>query len=111
MDKYTHIWVRMGMTLSVTRDEMDLLISDGKPTPFARTPDGEWRFSEGKTPEEQQKCLAKIFEEGRAVISGDSYIPYCVVEEYNQLHKSNYESREYDLDTNLLTGKKVRLSE
>lgn len=93
MDKYTHIWVRMGMTLSVTRDEMDLLVSDGE------------------TPEEQQKCLAQIFEEGRAVIAGDSYIPYCVIDEYNHIHKTVYESREYDLDTKRLDGRKANLSD
>lgn len=88
-NKYHHIWARIGMTLSITPDEMELLVSGND--------------------RDKQKCLSRIFVEGRALINGDSYIPDSIMERYNETHGTNYDYGDVDLDTEELSGKTVRL--
>lgn len=90
-NKYNPIWARIGMTLSLTPDEMDLLVSGND--------------------RDKQKCLSRIFVEGRASINGDSYIPDSVMEKYNKSYGTNYDCGDMDLDTEEISGKTVRLNQ
>lgn len=57
------IWGRFGFSLDVTPDEAEALISG--------------------TLDEKQSTITRIFAQGRAVISGESYIPGHSIWEYN----------------------------
>ncbi len=87
--KYHPIWARIGMTLSLMPDEMELLVSGNDL--------------------DKQICLSRIFIEGRAAVNGDSYIPDSVVGKYNETYGTNYNCGDVDLDTKELSGKTVRL--
>ena len=52
-NRHNQIWARIGMTLSLMPDEMELLVSGNDL--------------------DKRKCLSRIFMEGRAVVNGDSY--------------------------------------
>lgn len=88
-NKYHQIWARIGMTLSLMPDEMELLVSGNDL--------------------DKQICLSRIFMEGRAVVDGDSYIPDSVMDKYNETYGTNYDCGDVDLDTEELSGKTVRL--
>ena len=88
-NKYHQIWARIGMTLSLMPDEMELLVSGNDL--------------------DKQICLSRIFMEGRAVVGGDSYIPDSVMDKYNETYGTNYDCGDVDLDTEELSGKTVRL--
>ena len=88
-NKYHQIWARIGMTLSLMPDEMELLVSGNDL--------------------DKQICLSRIFMEGRAVVDGDSYIPDSVMEKYNKTYGTNYDCGDVDLDTEELSGKTVCL--
>lgn len=63
-NRHNQIWARIGMTLSLMPDEMELLVSGNDL--------------------DKRKCLSRIFMEGRAVVNGDSYIPDSIMEKYNE---------------------------
>lgn len=88
-NKYHQIWVRIGMTLSLMPDEMEMLVSGNDL--------------------DKQICLSRIFMEGRAVVDGDSYIPDSVMDKYNETYGTNYDCGDVDLDTEELSGKTARL--
>ncbi len=89
-NRYNQIWARVGMTLSLMPNEMELLVSGNNL--------------------DKQKCLSRIFTEGRAVVDGDSYIPDSIMEKYNETYGTNYDCGDVDLDTEELSGKTVCLS-
>ena len=65
-NRHNQIWARIGMTLSLMPDEMELLVSGNDL--------------------DKRKCLSRIFMEGRAVVNGDSYIPDSIMEKYNETY-------------------------
>ena len=88
-NRHNQIWARIGMTLSLMPDEMELLVSGNDL--------------------DKRKCLSRIFTEGRAVVNGDSYIPDSIMEKYNETYGTNYDCGDVDLDTEELSGKTVYL--
>ena len=69
-NRHNQIWARIGMTFSLTPDEMELLVSGNDL--------------------DKRKRLSRIFTEGRAVVNGDSYIPDSIMEKYNETHGIRY---------------------
>ena len=88
-NRHNQIWARIGMTFSLTPDEMELLVSGNDL--------------------DKRKCLSRIFTEGRAVVNGDSYIPDSIMVKYNETYGTHYDCGDVDLDTEELSGKTVCL--
>lgn len=65
------IWMRLGVTLNGTKDELETLLSNG---------------------EEGYNTLVKILREKRFVIDGESYIPEKCIEEYNNEYGTDHEA-------------------
>lgn len=65
------IWMRLGVTLKGTKEEIETLFSDDY--------------------EASRNALMKILTESRYNFDGDSYIPEPCVEEYNETYGTNHE--------------------
>lgn len=65
------IWMRLGVTLEGTKEEIETLLSD------------DYDLS--------KNALKKILTEGRYKVDGDSYIPETCVEEYNNDYGTDHE--------------------
>lgn len=68
------IWMRLGVTLKGTKEEIEALFSDG---------------------EESVNVLMRILKEKHYVIDGDSYIPENCIEQYNKEHGTDHEVCDY----------------
>ena len=68
------IWMRLGVTLKGTKEEIESLFNDD---------------------EKSYETLTKILKERRFEIDGDSYIPETVVEEYNKEYNTQHEVGDY----------------
>ena len=76
MAKQKTIWMRVGVNLKPTADEVEkLLIQD----------------------EESNNILKTILKEGRFEFEGESYIPCYSIDEYNEECGTNHEPKNYDL--------------
>lgn len=69
-----HIWMRLGISLRGTREEIESLFNDD---------------------EKSYKTLTKILQDRRFEIDGDSYIPEKEVEEYNKEYNTQHEVGDY----------------
>ena len=69
MGRKRKIWLRMGVTLTGTREEIHKLISEGD--------------------------FGSMLEKGNWEFGGDSYIPEESIDEYNNEYGENYEVKEY----------------
>ncbi len=69
-----HIWMRLGITLRGTKEEIEALFNDD---------------------DKSYETLTKILRERRFEIDGDSYIPQTVVEEYNKEYNTQHEVGDY----------------
>lgn len=87
--KLNHVWARIGVLLSVSPEEMEMLMR------------GNY--------DEAPKTLLKVFTEGRAQINGDSYIPAVAVDDYNNQYETSYESDDVDMGTDSFPRNKLRL--
>lgn len=87
--KLNQVWMRMGITLSLTADEMEKIVCGNE--------------------KESQAALVRIFSDGRAAIDGDSYIPGPVMEEYNRKYGTRYDKYDVDLETKDISQCKLRL--
>jgi hypothetical protein len=65
------IWMRLGVTLNGTKEEIESLFSDDY--------------------EVSRNALMKILTEGRFNFDGDSYIPEPSVEDYNESYGTEHE--------------------
>lgn len=65
------IWMRLGVTLKGTKEEIESLLSD------------DYDLS--------KNALMKILKEGRYDFDGDSYIPETCVEDYNKDYGTEHE--------------------
>lgn len=65
MEEKRKIWLRMGVTLTGTREEIDKLINEGE--------------------------FGTMLDEGNWVFDGDSYIPADTIAEYNEKYGEDYE--------------------
>lgn len=72
--KERYIWMRLGITLRGTEEEIESLFNDD---------------------EKSYETLTKILQERRFEIDGDSYIPETVVEEYNKEYNTQHEVGDY----------------
>jgi len=70
------IWMRLGISLLATEEEADAILKN----------------EDGNT-----WWVKQIIQEGRYEIEGESYIPSCSVEDYNQEHGTDYPSKDIDL--------------
>ena len=76
MAKQKTIWMRVGVNLKPTADELKkLLVQD----------------------EESNNVLKNVLKEGRFDFEGESYIPCYSIDEYNEKCGTNHESKNYDL--------------
>lgn len=66
-----NLWVRAGMTLAITEEEEEILLS------------GEQQAGE--------EILRKVFSEGRARLDGETYCPDSAVMAYNEEYGTSYE--------------------
>lgn len=87
-EKMREVWCRIGFTLSVTPEEMDQIVDGGKGL--------------------QEAVLAKVFASRRAVLSGDSYIPDCIIQQCNEEYGTHYPNRDVELETGKLDGTVMR---
>lgn len=71
------IWMRLGISLRGTEEEIESLFNDD---------------------EKSYETLTKILQERRFEINGDSYIPETVVEEYNKEYNTEHEVGDYGFE-------------
>lgn len=69
-----YIWMRLGISLRGTKEEIESLFNDD---------------------EKSYETLTKILQERRFEIDGDSYIPETAVEEYNKEYNTQHEVGDY----------------
>lgn len=69
-----YIWMRLGITLRGTKEEIESLFNDD---------------------DKSYETLTKILQERRFEIIGDSYIPETEVEEYNKEYNTEHEVGDY----------------
>lgn len=69
-----YIWMRLGISLRGTEEEIESLFNDD---------------------DNSYEVLTKILQERRFEIIGDSYIPETVVEEYNKEYNTQHEVGDY----------------
>lgn len=69
MDNFKNLWMRLGVTLHITDEEAQILMSDD---------------SKGT------ETLRNILNEKRYEIDGDSYIPDCEVVRYNKTNGTDF---------------------
>lgn len=69
MEEKRKIWLRMGVTLTGTREEIDKLINEGD--------------------------FGTMLVEGNWEFDGDSYIPADTIAEYNEKYGEDYEVQDY----------------
>lgn len=69
MEEKRKIWVRMGVTLTGTREEIDKLINEGD--------------------------FGTMLDEGNWEFDGDSYIPADSIVDYNEKYGEDYEVQDY----------------
>lgn len=73
LEQLRSIWMRLGVTLYGTAEEIGQLLS-----------------------EQDDEALVRILDEQRYEMDGDSYIPDCSVEEYNDTYGTDYETGDYE---------------
>jgi len=71
--EYGHLWLRLGVTVKLTQQDIDLLLNGNK---------------------EQATVLWKAWQEGRITPNGDTYVPGEVIEDYNKENGTSYEEAE-----------------
>lgn len=79
------IWMRLGITISATEDEVSKLLA---------TDSDKWDAEESK------KVLLKILKQNRFEIDGNTYIPNAVIDRYNEENDTDFDSSvepEWDL--------------
>lgn len=72
------IWMRAGVTLKATVEEIETLLSD--------------RYDAA------QDTLCKILSEGRFSFDGNSYIPETAVQDYNEKYGAGFEAEESEFE-------------
>ncbi len=72
-----YIWMRLGITLRGTKEEIESLFADD---------------------DKSYEVLTKILQERRFEINGDSYIPQPQVEEYNEEYGTSHEAVDYSFE-------------
>lgn len=70
------IWMRLGITLTGTKEEIEALFDDDCDT--------------------SKNALMKMLTDGNYNFDGDSYIPETCVEDYNDTYKTNHEVGDYE---------------
>lgn len=73
-----NIWMRAGVTLQATAEEIETLMSDRYDT--------------------AHDTLCKILREGRFTFDGNSYIPGTAVQDYNQKYGASFRTEEPEFE-------------
>lgn len=79
------LWMRLGVTILATEEEIDKLLADVT---------DEWNAEKSK------KVLLNILKEGRFAVDGNTYVPGTVIDSYNEENGTQFDSRmepEWDL--------------
>lgn len=69
------LWLRVGMTINLTNEEVDLI--------FSQDPKGI-------------DIVRNAIEEGRYYLDGESYIPESYVEDFNKAYGTDYACENYE---------------
>lgn len=80
MDQMGKLWMRIGVSVQVTAEEADCLLNADS------------------TAEQRKNTMQAILAEGRAMLEGDSYIPSAVVDEFNELSGTTYDSGDVGIE-------------
>ena len=74
------LWARLGVTMSLTDDEVNALIGDDQ---------ASMRDREG--------ILIKVIRDGRFALDGETYVPQEAVSDFNEEYDASYEENDYEL--------------
>ena len=75
-----NLWARLGVTMSLTDDEIERLIGEGQAAMSDR-----------------EKILTKVIADGRFTLDGETYIPQEAVTDFNEEYNASYEENDYEL--------------
>jgi len=81
--KRKSIWLRLGVSVDITDEDVENIL-----------------FSNGAS---MERIIRMAIKEGHCHLDGDTYIPECVVEEYNKKYGTEYEIGEYGCDLGFAT--------
>lgn len=74
------LWARLGVTLSLTNEEVEKLISDDR-----------------LEMKDREKIVMKVISEGRFSLDGETYVPQEAVADFNEEYNTSYEENDYEL--------------
>lgn len=74
------LWARLGVTLSLTDEEVRKLIGDNQATMSDR-----------------EKIIIKVVNDGRFSLDGETYVPQEAVADFNEEYNASYEENDYEL--------------
>ena len=81
------LWMRAGVTLSVTKAEADDIISSCG--------------NAGGDEACRREILTQVIKEGRFAFDGESYVPAVCVNEFNRENDTNYDEYDYEADLDI----------
>jgi hypothetical protein len=74
------LWARLGVTMSLTDDEVNALIGDDQ-----------------ASMRDREKILIQVIGDGRFSLDGETYVPQEAVEDFNEEYNAFYEENDYEL--------------
>lgn len=74
------LWARLGVTMSLTDDEVNALIGDDQ-----------------ASVRDRERILTKVICDGRFALDGETYVPQEAVEDFNEEYDTSYEENDYEL--------------
>lgn len=78
-NKKINVWFRLGVSVDMTKDELDKLVKDN-----------------------DQTRIRQLIKERKFSIHGDTYIPEPILMDINNYNSTDYETDEIDIDTDNL---------
>lgn len=78
MSEKINVWIRLGVTISVTKDELDKLLGSNQVVGAS--------------------VIERHIENSEFIVDGESYIPFEVVDGINKKLGTNYDCDDYDFE-------------
>lgn len=75
-----NLWARLGVTMSLTDEEVERLIGEDQ-----------------VIVSEREKILIKVISDGRFSLDGETYVPQEAVADFNEKYNASYEENDYEL--------------
>lgn len=75
-----NLWVRLGVTLSLTDEEVEKLIGDNQ-----------------VSMKEREQIIVKAVTEARFCLDGETYAPQEAISDFNEEYDTSYEENDYEL--------------